>query len=139
MASDDYPIRITAPEYKPAGQSDLATWLAKEALAAQSGVKPEDNEGASTVAYGELYEPPVGATKPEKDPKGLPFPQATTNYATAQNERREAIGNAYATTPAASAADRALMGANFDHVRNGDFESHSPLLSGQVARLGIGK
>jgi hypothetical protein len=148
MLSDDHPIRVTDPNYKTAAQSDLATWLAKEA---EGGVKPENNENTSTVRYGDLYDtPPAAKMPPPADPPHAPFPQNTENYTRAQKERRDVAGRAYATTPAAEQADQALLGANFDHARSGDFTAHSLLLQSktkeasatlneQTHRLGLGR
>lgn len=148
MLSDDHPIRVTDPNYKTAAQSDLATWLAKEAA---GGVKPEDNEDTSTVQYTDLYDTPSGAKlPPPPDKTTAPFPQNTENYTLAQKERRDVAGRAYATTPAAEQADQALLSANFDHARRGDFTAHSVLLQGktkeasatlseQASRLGLGR
>lgn len=128
--SDDHPIRITDPLYKPAAQSDLAMWLAKEA---EGGEKPENNENVSTVQYGDLYDTPSTAKMPPPpDPKNAPFPQNTENYTLAQKERRDVAGRAYATTPAAEQADQALLSANFDHARSGDFTAHSVLLQSKT-------
>ena len=52
-STDDFPIQITAPVYRPAGQSDLMSWLAKEA----AGEIP-NNENDSTVNYSDLYDSP---------------------------------------------------------------------------------
>lgn len=148
MLSDDHPIRVTDPTYKSAAQSDLATWLAKEA---EGGVRPENNEDTSTVQYGDLYDTPSTAQlPPPPDKPHAPFPQNTENYTLAQKERRDVAGRAYATTPAAEQADQALLGANFDHARSGDFTAHSLLLqsktkeasstlSEQARRLGLGR
>lgn len=147
MLSDDHPIRITEPSYKPSAQSDLAQWLAKEA---EGGVKPENNEDKSTVDYGDLYETPAGLERPPAVTKTSPFPHTPANYTMAQRERRDVAGRAYATTPAAEQADQAMLSANFDHVRSGDFTTRSVLLQSktkeasatladQVRSLGIGK
>jgi hypothetical protein len=132
--TDDHPIRITAADYKPVGQGNLETWLNKEAEAAKGGVKPEDNEEVSTAAYGELYEPPKGAKKPVVDPSSELYPQVSSEYAVSQAARREAVGNAFASTSAASKAGQALLQANFEHAKPGGFVSHSPLLQGQRAQ-----
>lgn len=148
MLSDDHPIRVTDPTYKTSAQSDLATWLAKEA---EGGVRPEDNEDTSTVQYGDLYDTPITAKMPPPpDKPNAPFPQNTENYTLAQKERRDVAGRAYATTPAAERADQALLSANFDRARRGDFTAHSVLLqsktkeasvtlSEQTRRLGVGR
>lgn len=124
--SDDHPIRIVSPDYKPSAQSDLAQWLMKEA---EGGVKPENNEDKSTVDYGDLYETPKGAVQPQPN---TPEHLLTNEHARAQRERRDIAGRAFRTTPAAEQADQALLGANFDHARSGDFTAHSLLLQSKT-------
>lgn len=139
--TDDTPIRITAPEYRPSGKGDLEQWLAKEA---EGGIKPEDNEDKSTTDYQELYERPEG----RKDGSNVdgrwgegphmangrqePFHQNDGTYRRSQTERHEVASQAFATLPAAESADRALLSANFANARSGNFTAHSLLLQGKT-------
>ena len=140
-STDDHPIRITAPEYKPNGQGLLEQWLAKEA---EGGIKPEDNEQVSTVNYSDLYDDPKG----RKDGSNVdgnwgegphmaagkqePFHQNNSTYTASQKERQDITSRAFQTKAVAERADQALLSANLEHARTGDFTTHSVLLQSKT-------
>lgn len=140
--SDDHPIKVTAPEYKPSGQGDLELWLGKEA-AEKSKVAAgqlDTNADESTVRYGDLYDNPPGRTDggninarwgegPNKEKgKQAPFHNNDATFAAANKERRDVVARALDTFPAASAVDQALLAKNLAHAASGDYETHSVLL-----------
>jgi len=129
-STDDYPVRITSPDYKTADRSELEAWLRKEAAAVAGGVKPEDNEDSTTAQYSELYEPPAGAKKLVETALHTTYPNGAASQAT----QREVLDGAFASTPATAKAEQALLSANFEHARTGDFETQAPLLRGERAK-----
>lgn len=145
--SDDCPIKITATEYRPSGQGELELWLGKESAAAKVAAAPklEDNEDESTAAYGDLYEKPKdrkdGTNIDSRWGEGLgqesPVHNNAATFHDANQERRDVTSRALSTFPAASAADRALLSANFEHVKSGDFTSHSVLLHDQTKQASL--
>lgn len=136
-SSDDCPVQITDPAYRPSGQGQLEQWLAKEA---EGGIKPEDNDATSTTNYSDLYDSPKGreggsstnahwGEEPHKDRgKQSPFDQNDATYAASRRESREVSGRAFQTLPAASSADQKLLAQNLEHARTGNFTTHSVLL-----------
>lgn len=145
--TDDVPIRITAPEYKPSGQGDLETWLGKEAADAQEARgrgKIEDNEQASTVNYGDIYETPEGRRdganvegnwgEPPHMAGGRqePFHQNDATYAVSKDVREGVVRRAFDTFPAAQQQAHAALAQNLDHARTGDFTTHSVILQSKT-------
>ena len=108
------------------------SWLAKEA----AGEIP-NNENDSTVNYSDLYDSPEdrkdtsnvdgrwGEGGKTEQGRQAPFHQNDATYAASQKERHEVAGRAYSTLPAASANARAVLSANLEHARSGDFTAHS--------------
>jgi len=141
--TDDVPIRIGFNNYRPDGQGELETWLAKEAEG--GGVQPETNENAGTAAYSDLYTDPPGRRdvtnvdghwgKKEQvvGGKGLdPAHNNTGTYMASQAERHSVVGRALASVPSAETNAQAVLSANFDHARTGDFTAHSLLLQSKT-------
>src|SRR5665213_723542 len=106
--SDDHPIKVTSPEYRPAGQGEFEQWLGKEAELAKvaADTKPKDNEDQSTTDYADLYDNPPGRTDggnlnstwgegPNKDKgKQSPFHNNDATFLRANEERRQVTGRA---------------------------------------------
>lgn len=145
--TDDIPVRITAPEYKTAGESDLAQWLNKEAT---GGDVPDTNESTSTAAYSDLYDDPKGrkdvsntdghwgkktqTTEHQVDP----LHQNRGTFAASQEERHAVTQRALDSLPAAEANAGAVLSANFDHAKSGDFTAHSLVLQKQTKTASSG-
>jgi hypothetical protein len=140
--TDDVPIRITASDYRTAADSELAQWLAKEA-AGGGGEVPETNEATGTAAYSDLYDDPKGrkdvtnvdghwGKKPQQTTGKDPFHQNRGTYVASQEERHVVTGRALDSLPAAEANAQAILDANFDHARSGEFTAHSLLLQGKT-------
>jgi hypothetical protein len=130
--TDDHPIQITSPDYRPSHRSELEEWLRKEA---EGGLKPEDNEAVSTTQYSELEDKPKGRKDVSnidghwgEGSKSEPFHNNDETYAASQKERKDVSSRSFATFPAAAKADQALVSANFEHARSGNFTTHSVLL-----------
>ena len=139
--SDDHPIKITSPDYRPSGQGELEQWLGREMDAKLASTpKLEDNEDTSTANYSDLYDNPSGrkdgsnvdgvwGKKPhEVNGKQDPAHNNNATFAAANKERQEVTSRAFDTFPAASAVEKALLAKNLDHAASGDFTSHSLLL-----------
>lgn len=140
--SDDHPIKVISPEYKPAGQGDLESWLGKEAelRSKEAAGQLETNADDSTARYGDLYDNPPGrvdggnhksswgeGAHKEKG-KQVPFHNNDATYRAANKERRDIVARALDTFPAASAVDQALLAKNLEHAASGDYTTHSVLL-----------
>lgn len=149
--SDDHPIKVTSPEYRPAGQGDFEQWLNKEADLAKVAAAPklEDNEDTSTVNYGDLYDNPPGRTDganlnaswgegPNKNKgKQAPFHNNDATFHRANEERRQVTGRALDSFPAAAAVEQALLAKNLEHAARGEYTSHSVLLHDGVKQAGL--
>lgn len=134
---------IVYPDYKPSHKSDLGNWLAKEAMTPTPATATKDNENESVKGKLQVYEDPEGresgtgegpwGERPRMaDGRHQPFHQNDATYAESKNVRRGVLDRVLATFKPAQQADQKLMSANFDHVRNGDFEAHSALLQGKT-------
>jgi hypothetical protein len=139
--TDDVPIRITASNYTTAENSELSQWLAKEA--AGGGEVPESNESTSTASYSDLYDDPKGrkdvtnvdgrwGKKPQQTTGADPFHQNQGTYVASQEERHTVTGRALDSLPAAESNAQAVLSANFDHAKSGDFTAHSLLLQSKT-------
>lgn len=140
--TDDVPIRITDPSYTTAANSDLSQWLAKEA--AGGGEVPETNESVGTAAYSDLYDDPKGRKDVSNvdghwgkkthttESKVDPLHQNRGTFNASQEERHDVTGRALDSLPSAESNAQAVLSANFDHVRSGDFSAHSLLLQGKT-------
>jgi hypothetical protein len=138
--TDDHPIKVVSPEYKPAGQGDLESWLGKEAEKKNEAGRLETNADESTVYYSDLYDNPAGRKDggnndsrwgegPNKEKgKQAPFHNNAATTTAADKERHEVASRAFATLPAASAVAKALLAKNLAHAASGDYESHSVML-----------
>jgi len=121
--TDDHPIKITASEYKPAGQGDLESWLGKEAEKKNEAGRLESNIDASTDRYNSLYDEPA---KLDVQREADRHNKATVEAA--DKARHDVTSQAFGTFSAASAVDKALLAKNLSHAASGDYESHSVLL-----------
>ena len=140
--TDDVPIRITAPEYTTAAESALTQWLSKEATG--GGEVPETNESTSTAAYSDLYDDPKGRkdvsnvdghwgkkTQPTEQ-RIDPLHQNRGTFVASQEERHTVTQRALDSLPAAEANAQAVLAANFDHAKSGDYTAHSLLQQGKT-------
>lgn len=140
--TDDVPLRIGFTNYRPDGQGELETWLAKEA---EGGTQTETNENAGTAAYSDLYTDPPGRKdvtnvdghwgKKEQitGGKGLdPSHHNAGTYNASQSERHNVAERALVSVPSAESNAQAILSANFDHARTGDFTAHSLLLQSKT-------
>ena len=138
--TDDHPIKVLSSDYKPSGQGDLESWLGKEAEKKNEAGRLETNGDDSTVRYSDLYDNPPGrldggntnsrwgeGANKEKG-KQAPFHYNSSTVEAANKERHEVASRAFATLPAASAVDQALLAKNLEHAASGNFETHSVLL-----------
>jgi len=104
----------------------------------------ENNEDRSTVGVNNVYPNPperaagtIDAPWGEHDvPKG--GKNDAQHYGTGvevecQQDREKLLERVFDGVPQASAADKALIAANFDHGQPGAHESHSPLLTRKTA------
>jgi hypothetical protein len=140
ITTDDVPIRIGFSDYRPEGQGSLEQWLAKEA--AEGGVQPESNEAAGTAAYSDLYtDPPARKDVSNVDghwgkkETGKPIDPGHNNRGTftaSQMERHAVAEHALNSMPSAEANAQAVLSANFDNARSGNFTAHSLLLQGKT-------
>lgn len=151
--SDDHPIKVTAPEYKPVGQGAFEAWLSKEAEEAQNkrktAAKLDDNEDQSTVDYADIYKNPPGrkdggngngswGEKPHmRDGAQAPFHLNQTSVHNANQERRDVAARALDMLPEASAVEQAILAKNLEHAASGDYETHSVLLHGGVKQASL--
>lgn len=128
--TDDHPIRITAPEYKPAGQGELESWLNKEAEKKNEAGQLETDIDTSTDRYNSLYNEPA---KLDVERKADSLNKATIEAA--DKARHDVAAQAFGTFAGASAVDKALLAKNLSHAASGDYESHSVLLHKKHAGL----
>lgn len=151
--SDDHPIKVTSPEYKPVGQGAFETWLGKEAEEAQAARKTAaklgDNEDQSTVDYADIYKNPPGrkdgsngngswGEKPNmRKGEQAPFHLNRTSVDNANQERRDVTARALDSFPAASAVEQAILAKNLAHAASGEYETHSVLLHGGVKQASL--
>lgn len=138
--TDDHPIKVTSPEYKPVGQGDLESWLGKEAEKKEEAGRLATNADDSNVNYSDLYDNPPGRTDggngnsswgegPNKtNGKQDPFHNNAATFAAANKERRDVVARALDTFPEASSAAQALLSKNLSHAASGDYTTHSVLL-----------
>jgi hypothetical protein len=130
MASDDHPIRVTAENYKPTGQGDLETWLKTAAVgpapASTVTTSTGDNENSREEPFNDLYavkgDEPIGNNTSVK----LHHDDAVSK---ANVTRRGVAKRIFNEFPGAAAVEAALLAANLEHAKSGDFESHSVLLN----------
>lgn len=141
MRTDDVPIQITDPVYRPIGQGQLETWLNKEAEG--GGVQPENNESVGTSAYDDLYNDPPGRKdvsnvdgnwgKREPTHNGNHIDPQHNNqgtYTAAQQERHAVTGRALDSLPLAERNARELLAKNLEHAASGNFTTHSVTVQG---------
>lgn len=140
--TDEVPIRIGFNNYRPDGQGEFEQWLAKEAEG--GGVHPETNEATGTQAYSDLYTDPPGrkdvsnvdghwGKKDQAGGKGVdPNHNNQGTYAASQAERHNVTERALASLPSAEANAQAVLSANFDNARSGNFTAHSLLLQSKT-------
>lgn len=141
--SDDPPIKITAPEYRPVGQGALETWLRKEAEEARGRGKLENNEDGQLEAS-ELFDDPDGrrdganidgrwGEQPHMaNGRQEPFHQNNATYSESKRDRQSLVERAFGRFNEAQRSEQALLSANFDHARAGDFTAHSVLLQSKT-------
>jgi len=138
---DDSPknFEILYPDYKPSGRSDLGTWLAKEAETPTPATALKSNENESVKGKNQIYEDPEGREsgtgegpwgEPPRmvDGRHQPFHQNDATFAESKNVRRGVLDRVLSNFAPAKKVTSEVMGKNFDHVRSGDFETHSALL-----------
>lgn len=130
--TDDHPIKVTAPDYKPVGQGALESWLNKEAATKLEAGRLSSNEDDSTASYSELYKSPPG-----HEDKPSPTRNNPATYAAADKDRHEVASRAFDTFAAASAVDKALLAKNLQHAASGKYETHSVLLHGQAKQASL--
>jgi len=146
--TDDVPIRITAPEYTTAAESALTQWLSKEAMG--GGEVPETNESTSTVAYSDLYDDPKGrkdvsnvdghwGKKTQSTEQRVdPLHNNRGTFSASQEERHIVTQRALDSLPSAAANAQAMLAANFDHAKSGDYIAHSLLQQGKAKAASAG-
>lgn len=134
MASDDHPIRVTAENYKPVGQGAFEQWLKSAAETPKVAAQTGDNENSTEAPFNDLYaakgDEPIGNNKSVK----LHHDDAV---AKANVVRRGVTQRIFNEFPGASAVEHALLAANLDHAKSGDFESHSVLLNESTKQASV--
>jgi len=131
--SDDHPIKVTAPDYKPVGQSSLESWLNKEAEGKLEAGRLASNEDEPIAKYKDLYSSATGSTEERESPSR----NNPVTFADADKERHDLAAQAFDTMPAASAVTKALLAKNLQHAASGNYETHSVLLHGQAKQASL--
>ncbi len=122
--TDDVPVKITSPDYRPAGQGALEQWLAKEAEALETN---EDSKHEPVKLHDD---PPAHKGPPTGKPE--PFHQNEATYAESKEDRQEVTRQAFNNYDEAERHLQELLGANLDHAKSGDFTSHGVLLQSKT-------
>ena len=134
--TDDHPIQILFPDYKPAHASDMVEYLNKLA-------EGELEMGGTVPDKTELY-PDPGEGKdlhreeePHRNALGHEdaFHSSDTVFRESSNVRRGILDREFAQFKTQAGNEKAMMAANFAHVRSGDFEAHSAFLQPKTASL----
>lgn len=130
MASDDHPIRVIFPDYKPAHSSEMTEYLFKLA-------EGELDMNTSSVPGKTELHPDLGEQEDLKREDPLPkdrlghetaFHSSDRVFQESVQTRRGILDREFDQFGPQGTNDRALMAANFEHVRSGQFEAHSALL-----------
>lgn len=134
--TDDNPLEILAPNYRPAHQSELGSWLQKEA---EGGIRPASNDATPRKPTVDLYaDPPERKDGQNLDARwGVETPGELNHHndGTFDETKKDRVGTlnrAFTKLPAASAQDGAALNALFDHARSGRFTTHSAHLLGKA-------
>lgn len=134
MASDDHPIRVTAENYKPVGQGDLETWLKNAAEAPKVAAQTGDNENTAEEQFNDLYADK--GDEPRGDNKSV-VQHHDAAVQKANETRRGVTKRIFNEFPGAAAVEAALLAANLDHAKNGDYEAHSVLLNASTKQASL--
>jgi hypothetical protein len=100
----------------------------------KEGESLETNEDQTTRGYTNVYPNPPGRDDqwgekgPQEGGRNAPSVHSTGAVEGNKDTRFGVLGRVLDNKDQAAAAARALMAANLDTVRKGDYESHSPLL-----------
>lgn len=136
-------FEVLYPDYKPSHKSELGAWLAKEAMTPTPATATKDNETESVKGKNQIYEDPEGREsgtgegpwgEPPRmaDGRHQPFHQNEATFAESKNVRRGVLDRVLSSFKPMQGVAQKTMGENFDHVRSGDFETHSALLQGKT-------
>ena len=132
--TDEHPLPVLSPDYRPAHRSELQDWLMKEA---EGGIVPETNESTPRKGATDLYDDPPGRKDVSngdghwgEGSQAEPFHHNDATYEATKKDRHDVTSRAFNTLKANEKADQATIAALFDHGRSGQFTTHSvPLLS----------
>lgn len=119
---DDHPVKITYSDYRPVGSGELEHWLGKEAAG-----EVQTNEADTTAQYTELYDSPKVDTPGSPADDGM-FHGNTTRLA--DEDRRGFLQRVLNSATSSVQNSKAIMSANFDNVREGNFSAHAVGLQG---------
>jgi hypothetical protein len=132
MKSDDHPVRILYPDYKPAYASEMAEYLHKlaDGELEQGGEVPGKNEPYPDPGEGQdkhdlKREDPIARNRLGHEDA---FHSSDRVFQESSQVRRGVLDRTFEQFAPQSGNERAMMAANFEHVRSGQFESHSALL-----------
>ncbi len=133
---DSHPIPCIAKDYKPAGESDLVNWLAKEAA---GGMQPDDNEEVSKKKSVDLYEDPPGRQDGQNldarwgvETKGELAHNNEGTFRESKETRTEILRRAFDKLPSVVKQDVDAVSALLDHASSGQFTTRSATLLGKA-------
>jgi hypothetical protein len=134
--TDETPIQVTSPDYRPSHRSELQDWLMKEA---EGGIKPDSNEATQKKPVVDLYADPPGRQDGQnedarwgEETQGELNHHNDSTYDETKKDRLGALGKAFTKLPAAQAQAGSAVSQLFDHGRSGQFTAHSAELLGKA-------
>lgn len=138
MASDDHPVRILYPDYKPAYASDMTEYLHKLA-------EGELEMGGEVPGKTNLYPDPGEQQDlkredgPVRDRLGHETALQPSGAVVDQagEVRNGLLGRTFDRFAPEAGTERAMMAANFEHVRSGQFEAHSAMMQPKTKQASL--